>query len=137
MKKVFLLASTFFVMVSCSSDDAENQNIIPATELLDSFTNNNGYLISTFIEDGVDDTDDFNDYTFTFNTDNVVTASFGEESSTGFYLIFIDDGRTELRMNFPDNPQLRELNDDWYYVSQTENSFRFEDDLDIIEFQRL
>jgi hypothetical protein len=127
----------FFIATSCTSDNSENNSLISHENLIDSFTNHEFFRISTFIEESNDKTDFFGQYTFSFSSNNVVTAELNSEITTGFYDIFVDDGRIELRLLFPGNPQLNELNDDWYFISQTENTIKFNDSGDIIEFIKL
>ena len=127
----------FYITTSCSNDDSVNPDNISSTELINTFTGHELFQISTFIEDGDNKTAFFGQFTFSFENNNVVNAQLNSEVTAGTYNIFVDDGRTELRMFFPGNPQLNELNDDWYFISQTENSIRFEDSGDIIVFTKL
>lgn len=87
------------------------------------------------IEEGEDKTAQFNPYLFVFAANGVVTASLNGQTNAGSYLLFQDDGQTELMMNFPNTPALFELNDDWYKVSSVNGNLRFNDNGDILEFQ--
>ena len=65
-----------------------------------------------------------------------MTAERTNESINGTYLVFRDDNRTELQMTFPGNSALRELSDDWYFISQNANTISFDDSGDILQFQK-
>jgi hypothetical protein len=136
-KKVVLLVMIFFITISCNTDDSQGPGPLSSTDLIHTFTNHGLFRISTLIEDGDNKTAFFGPYTFLFEPNNVVTAQLHSEATPGTYSIFVDDGRIELRLLFPGNPQLNELNDDWYFSSQSENAIKFEDSGDLIEFTKL
>ncbi|MEZ5059065.1 MAG: hypothetical protein R2879_18680 [Saprospiraceae bacterium] len=122
-------------LISCDKDDV----IIPANNLNDPvvtfLTQNNGLVITKFIEDGEDETNYFRSFVFSFETDGTVIASGNGLNISGSYLIFKDDNRTELKMSFPVTNNFNELNDDWYFISQDANSITFDDDGDLLIFQ--
>ncbi|MEZ4951739.1 MAG: hypothetical protein R2784_20465 [Saprospiraceae bacterium] len=122
-------------LISCDKDDV----IIPANNLNDPvvtfLTQNNGLVITKFIEDGEDETNYFRSFVFNFETDGTVIASGNGQNISGSYLIFKDDNRTELKMSFPVTNNFNELNDDWYFISQDANSITFDDDGDLLIFQ--
>jgi hypothetical protein len=95
-----------------------------------------GLIISEFIEDGRNKISIFRPYVFFFDTNGSVTATKDRESIQGSFYVFRDDGRVELRMDFPLDSELFELTDDWYFISQRGNLIRFDDSGDIIEFQQ-
>lgn len=96
----------------------------------------NGLRINELIEEGTNKTTQFSPYLFVFNENDTVTATQSSETINGTYLVFRDDNRTELRMTFPNNSLLFELSDDWYFVSQNATTIRFEDNGDIVQFQK-
>ena len=136
MKKLFFATCLVTFLFSCESDDPTP--IISSTALKDLMTNesNTTLIISKFIEEGVDDTNDFSGYVFQFNEDNTVVATKGDDVNSGTYRIFVDDGKTELELSFPNHPEFSELNDDWYYISNDGTTIKYEDAGDIIEFSR-
>jgi hypothetical protein len=138
MKKVFLLALLTFTFMSCENDD-DNSNsvIITDSELENELIDLGQVSISIFTEDNIDQTSLFNAYVFSFEANNIVTATRNGETAQGSYNVFIDDGRTELALSFPNSTELLELNDDWYYISSTGNSILFQDEEDTLEFEKL
>lgn len=89
-----------------------------------------GLFISLFIDDGDNDTDDFQAYTFQFDDQGTVSAVGPNDQRVGTYLVFEDDNRIELLMTFVGADPFDELNDDWYYLETSGNTIRFEDDTD-------
>lgn len=138
MKRLLFIFLSFFIVTSCSSDSAANAtNTLSSVNLTDAITDHGLFRIATFIEEGNNKTTLVSQHTFSFEANNLVTVQINSETTIGYYNIFVDDGKIELMLNFPNNPELIELNDDWYFISQTDNSFRFEDSGDIIEFSKL
>lgn len=137
MKAVILLIIPCIIFASCDDDD-----ITPAvvnnsvnTNLAPELFSQGGLRISEMIEEGENKTAEFNPYLFVFASNGVVTATLNGQVNAGTYLLFQDDGQTELLMNFPNSPALFELNDDWYKVSSNNGVLRFNDSGDILEFQ--
>jgi hypothetical protein len=95
-----------------------------------------GLIISLLTDDQDDETYYFESYVFFFEPDGSVLASSATQTVNGTYRVFRDDGRTELRMNFPDIRNFDELDDDWYFRSIDQNTIRFDDNEDKLEFQR-
>jgi hypothetical protein len=135
MRSTILSLILAISLISCDKDDV----IIPANNLNDPvvtfLTQNNGLVITKFIEDGEDETNYFASFLFNFSTDGTVTASGNGQIFNGTYLILKDDNRTELKMNFPGNNNFYELNDDWYFIAQGANTITFDDSGDILIFQ--
>ncbi len=134
------LLSCFLVcVVFTACDDNDEPPVIANspinTVLAPQLFNQGGLRITEMMEEGEDKTAEFNPYLFVFAANGVVTASLNGQANSGTYLLFQDDGQTELLMNFPNTPALFELNDDWYKVSSANGTLRFNDSGDILEFQ--
>ena len=136
MKRLFLVFSLCIVFASCQQDDDTNSPGNSVTSV-NSFLNlAGGFRINFIIEEGVNKTNEFSPYLFVFGPNGSVAATNASESVNGTYLVFSDDNRTELRMNFPNTGILFELTDDWYLISKTDDVIRFEDSGDVVQFQR-
>lgn len=136
MFRFFSVLLLSVLMVACSEDE----NISPTSNDVDSVSefliNDNGLRIK-LLTDGTDnETYLFDSYLFVFNSDETVTATDANETVNGTYSVFRDDGRIELKMSFPNDPSFTELNDDWYFISINQNTIRFDDSGDILEFQQ-
>ncbi|MGB6036934.1 MAG: hypothetical protein WBG42_11750 [Cryomorphaceae bacterium] len=136
MKRNLLVICLLFALTACDKDD-DNSNTGATLESLNAeLTVSNGLIITTFTEDGSSEDELVNTYLFLFDSDGTVVASLGDETIEGTYLTFRDDGRLELLMNFPENSELHELNEDWYFISKTGSSINFDDDGDVLVFQQ-
>jgi hypothetical protein len=121
---------------SCQKDDNVNPTNDSISSVNEFLRYQNGLRITELIEEGTNKTAQFSPYLFVFKENGTVTATQASETVNGTYLVFRDDNRTELRMTFPNNSILLELSDDWYFVSQNATTIRFEDNGDIVQFQK-
>jgi hypothetical protein len=126
MNKIFYLLCVPLALGACQEQ-----------QVTTSLTTDNGLRIIEFIEDGTNETSDFSGFIFVFNEDGSVVANGNGQTISGTYSTFKDDGKTELRMNFPLNSPLYELTDDWYFISNENNIMHFEDSGDILKFEKL
>jgi hypothetical protein len=136
MKKLFLVLILGSCLFACSKDDNnihEGNNNDVSSFLM----NNNGLQISEFVENGENKTSNFSTYVFKFDSEGSVVASNSNGNIEGTYLVFKDDGRTELKMVFPLNYPFIELTDDWYFVTIQNNIIQFSDGMDVLHFLKL
>ena len=132
---VILLLGLF----SCDLDgnSSSSTSDIGAEQLRNDLNITSGLRIVQYIDDGADETDDFDDFLFHFSTDGRVTATRGNDVVEGSYRVFRDDGQTELELDFPPTSILDDLDDDWYFRGKANNRLTFEDDDDDNDFERL
>lgn len=83
------------------------------------------WLVGTYLDDGANETSDFNGFEFTFNTSGVVSAINGSNTVTGFWSSQND--ATKLDLDFRSNDPLEELNDDWDVISISNNRIELQD----------
>ncbi|WP_100629717.1 hypothetical protein [Algoriphagus formosus] len=126
-------------LYSCELDgnSSSSTSDIGAEQLRNDLNITSGLRIVQYIDDGEDETDDFDDFLFRFSTDGTVTATRGNEVVEGSYRVFRDDGQTELELDFPSTSILDDLDDDWYFRGKANNRLTFEDDDDDNDFERL
>ncbi|TDK43445.1 hypothetical protein [Algoriphagus formosus] len=126
-------------LYSCELDgnSSSSTSDIGAEQLRNDLNITSGLRIVQYIDDGEDETDDFDDFLFRFSTDGTVTATRGNEVVEGSYRVFRDDGQTELELDFPPTSILDDLDDDWYFRGKANNRLTFEDDDDDNDFERL
>lgn len=96
----------------------------------------NGLVITLLTDEQDNETNYFDSYIFTFYSDGSVVATNTNSTVNGTYSIFADDGKIELRMDFPDIQNFDELDDEWYFIAINQNTIRFNDDGDRLEFQQ-
>jgi hypothetical protein len=139
MTKYLFLLFLSVALFACDQDDDDggptsNNDQDTVSEFL---LHDDGLIISLLTDDEDDETDYFDSYVFFFNENGSVMATDGNQTVEGSYNVFTDDGRVELEMDFPDIQNFDELNDDWYFISIDQNTIRFDDDGDTLEFQQL
>lgn len=134
---VYVLLFCSILFLACNQDDDADATSVDPQSVSSFLMEDNGFIIRLLIDDGDDETADFSSYVFNFNADGSVVASDDNNMITGSYSVIRDDGRVELEMSFTTNPNFDELNDEWYFISIDQNVIRFDDDGDILEFQKL
>ena len=98
--------------------------------LVETLKDSDDWKITSFIEDGKDETFKFTLFTFNFQSNGQLVATSDGQTVNGTYRVFCDDGKLEMSMSFSADSPLRELNDDWYFLSQSGRCLLFEDDGD-------
>ncbi len=127
MKTKFLLFNLtslllcFLLISSCTQED-DTQLINTQSNLSDGT-----WKITKFIDSGEDETSDFSGYTFTFKSNGDLIASNGSQTYTGTWGIVdnnsSDDSQDdlELNINFMLTNDFEDLNDDWDFISNTDD----------------
>lgn len=128
--RLIILASSLVVglfLLSCSTDDDSNntdntQEIMEANSIATTGT----WRVSSLIDDGQDETSDFNGYVFTFDSSGSLTASNGTTDLVGTWSIeddssSDDDDDDDIDFNIffavSDDDDFDDLVDDWDIVS--------------------
>lgn len=121
------------LVFSCSNDEDDNP-LDPVQAISDIETNvvEGDWIISSYVDSGVDETSDYNGYTFTFTSDGIVSASSSAEMLTGAWTVQQDDSSESdvdftLFFGVPDTHDFDDLNDDWDVVSYTSTMITLRD----------
>ncbi|WP_397362441.1 hypothetical protein [Olleya sp. R77988] len=140
MKKSFyfgmLIMLSFSLMSStCSNDDDDaspNDNSQQIAQVQSTATSGT-WIVSSFIDSGQDETNDFNGYQFTFGSDGILTADNGSNTITGTWSVTDDSNSNDdsssssdidfnIFFSVPDTSVFEDLNDDWDIVSHTDTT---------------
>lgn len=130
----FLLMMSFSLMSSaCSSDDDGNNQNDNSQEIaqIENAIELGTWLITSYIDSGQNETNDFNGYNFTFATDGTLTATNGTTTYIGNWSVTDssnsgDDSNSNDDIDFnisfpvPDTNDFEDLNDDWDIVSHSD-----------------
>lgn len=126
-----------FVLSDCEP------TVSPPSPELEGFIDNltgDAWSVSSFIDAGDDDTNDFANTTFTFNADGTVLAQRFSQQRTGQWAAGEDDGVFELMIQFSGPALLNELNEDWKVAGFSSEELQLEDvgpgDADFLTFSR-
>jgi hypothetical protein len=124
--KPFIFALTLLVFVGCKNDDNSNNNTSNFANLTTDIVQDT-WKITSYLDDGVNETSDFAAYTFTFNSDGTVNASTDLLTENGTWMYedssndsTDDDGienDEELIILFAMSNLLDEISDDWHITS--------------------
>jgi hypothetical protein len=136
LKMHAMLLFVGLALVACSNNSNMGTTNQSPSSISNFLLSGDGLIISLLMDEGENETDYFEGYVFLFDTNGTVSASNGSMTVDGTYSVFQDDGRTELAMNFPTVGEFDELDDDWYFISINQNTIRFDDDGDVLEFQQ-
>lgn len=143
MKSKFF--SVFLVMLSltlmstqCSKDDDLLNDNSEEIMLVKNAAESGTWYISSYIDSGQDETNDYNGYTFTFNTDGTVVATNGSNTVNGTWSVTDssnsnddsnspDDIDFNLMFSVPTSSVFEDLNDDWDIVTYNNNTINLID----------
>lgn len=121
------------LVLSCSNDEDDNP-LDPVEAVGDIQTNvvQGDWMISSYVDSGVDETSDYDGFTFTFTSDGVVSASSSAEMLTGAWTVDEDDSSDSdvdftLFFGVADTHDFDDLNDDWDVVSYTSTMISLRD----------
>jgi hypothetical protein len=117
---------------TCSSDD-DNTPVVPVQNtnipLVNATVQQGNWRITYFYDTDHDETSSFNNYTFTFGSGGVLTATGNSNTYTGTWSVTNshngnDDSQhssndTDFNLAFSSPANFTELNDDWDIVSYT------------------
>ena len=119
----FILTAGLF-MLSCTKDDDPNND--PTLDQMEEKIEAGTWKITLFEEDGIDETNHFSGYDFTFNADGSLLAQNGINSYEGTWSISDsnsnDDSPDDLHFNiyFNMSNDFEELNDDWDIITSND-----------------
>lgn len=129
------MALLVFVFLSCEKDDdtSSTNNQIEIQQVTNLVTSG-AWRITSFIDSGSDETNDFNGYGFSFNADGTFIAENGSTTINGTWSISDDsssnssdddsndDSSDDIDFNifFSEPASFNELSDDWEIVSRSD-----------------
>jgi hypothetical protein len=134
MKKTIVTSTLLLlalVATSCSSDSTDDTRLDPVVsiQVVTDLAVSGSWTISSFIDSGTDETNDFTGYTFTFNSDGSLVAVNGSTTITGNWSVTSDDSSDDddydsnddidFNIMFSAPPEFAELSDDWDIVSRS------------------
>lgn len=107
------------MMLNCSSDDTTIGTEALMQEAIEN-AQTGTWKITSYIDSGKNETNDYVGYTFTFNENGSLTASNGTNTINGTWSVTkdsSDDNDLDFNISFASPPNFEELSDDWDIVS--------------------
>lgn len=134
---IILFLSIFLLSSTCSSDDDDgspNDNSGQIQQIENQVASGT-WRITSYIDSGQDETNDFNGYNFLFSSNGTITATKNELIQTGSWSITNsnsnDDSSNDIDFNIffnvPESSIFEDLNDDWDIVSHSDNTIKLRD----------
>ena len=154
--KTAFIFSTLILMTSCDNDDDDDGangqfDSMDVTSLQNS-AQNGSWRISRFVDDGEDETSDFNGFAFSFGADGSISADNGSTVINGTWRVELDDDDDDMDdaddlefiINFStSNENFDDLEEDWYVLEYSDTRIRLaddddddDDDEDLLTFER-
>jgi hypothetical protein len=136
--KYSCIAILVFVFTSCTSDDSDDgltANLAAQVEEVQNLVTAGSWSVESYIDSGVEETDDYAGYTFTFNANGSLLADNGSNQIEGSWSVTgddnddsssddsMDDDSDDIDFNlfFASPDRFAELTDDWDIVSHTDS----------------
>lgn len=133
IKKYFSIALFSLLIMSCStsddSDDTNNNNQNNTQEItqIENEVEAGTWQITSYIDSGQDETNDFTGYDFTFSSNGTLSANNGNITINGSWSVTdssssddsSSDDDIDFNILFSAPPEFSDLSDDWDVVSHT------------------
>ena len=100
---------------SCSKDNDDSN----MANLTGSTLKSGTWKVSLFVDDGVDETSNFNSFNFTFANGGMVTAANSLLTATGSWSTGTDDSTPKLNLAFTTPAFFTDLTEDWEILTVT------------------
>ena len=139
MKKLNLLVAGLvcFATLSCSDDDktseVDNTNVTAVEDAMQT----GSWKITSFIEEGNDETAHFTGYNFTFSENGTLRAANGTTTINGTWSVTHSDDSSDdddssshdvdFNIAFANPAEFTELNDDWDILERNGNTLKLID----------
>lgn len=121
-----LLAMSFSLMSFTCSDDDDGNNQDNSQEIaeIEADIQAGTWVVTSYIDSGDNETNDFSGYGFTFGNDGVLTASNGTTTYNGTWSVTNSSSSSnDIDFNIffpvPDDHDFEDLNDDWDVISHS------------------
>lgn len=116
---VFVLLSSLF-LISCQRNNSADLTQIQVTTTIQSGT----WKVTLFNDNGIDETSNFNGFSFTFNANGTATATRNSLVTDGSWVSGTDDSKVKLILDFGVASPLDELNEDWRVLERTDTRIK-------------
>ena len=108
--------------------------MINTSEIIQTVQSGN-WRVTSFVEEGNDETNHYTGFTFTFGANNVLTAQNGDIVHTGTWSVTYDNSDDDdspgsdidFNIGFSTPAQFEELSDDWDILERTATKIRLVD----------
>jgi len=130
MKNRILVATILtlsLILTSCSSDETMTIDNTALIKQIEDNVASGTWKITSYVDSGQDETNDYTGYNFEFNANGILSASNGTTIINGTWSVTDDDDNSnddssndndiDFNILFNSPPNFEELSDDWDVVS--------------------
>ncbi len=133
--KYYSVLIVLLAFVACTNDDSDTTNsadLNAEIEEIQDLATSGSWVVTSYIDSGVDETDDFTGYTFTFNANGSLVADNGANMVEGSWSVTGDDSSNssddsssddsddiDFNIFFASPESFSELTEDWDIVSRS------------------
>ena len=139
LKALVLMLSLSLLSTTWEDDDFSiNDNLQEILEI-QSNVESGTWRVTSYIDSGEDETNDFNGFSFNFESNGTVTATNESVTKTGTWSITDDDSNDDsssssnddidfnIFFQVPETDDFEDLNDDWDIISHTNSRIELRD----------
>ncbi len=119
---LFVLSSV--LLFSCKKD---NDSSSTTTTQLAATVSTGSWRITYYWDSNHEETSNFSNYSFVFNSNGTVTASKAASTVTGNWSTRNDDSKVKLVLSFSAPADFLEISDDWHTIERTDTKIRLQD----------
>ena len=133
---ILVVGALMLMSSTCSSDDDSNSNNNVNVQELTNISTDGTWMVTSFVEDGNDETYHFDNFIFSFNADGSLTAVNDPQIITGMWSITDDSSNDDdsysdkdfvIMFNVDETSNFEDLNDDWDIENYTANKIQLID----------
>lgn len=138
LKGLILLLSLSLLSSTCShhdDDDGSSNDNSGQVQQIESQAESGTWRITSFIDSGQDETNDFSGFNFLFDSNGTLTATSSNTILTGSWSVTDsnsnDDSNDDIDFNIffnvSESSNFEDINDDWDIVSHSDNMIKLRD----------
>ena len=134
---ILLMMSLSLMSFTCSDDDdGSNQDNSQEIAQIETTVESGNWIVTSYIDSGNDETNDFNNFTFTFGANGSLTATNGSTTYNGTWSVTDsnssdDSNDNDIDFNIffsvSDDHDFDDLNDDWDIISHSDSMISLRD----------
>jgi hypothetical protein len=151
-RKILAMLVMAFATAACDDNDNNKRDSRAKQAEVEKTAGAGQWRITSFMEDGVDETQDFNGYIFEFDSGSVLTATNGSNNLVGTWTVTGDDSGDDdmdelddldFNIAFTNPSAFQELSEDWEIVSVSNTKIELRHtsggngDTDLLTFEKV
>ena len=126
MKRVLNFTLMICLFFSACKKDDNNSSTITTSTVTNTVSGGN-WRVTYYWDKDHEETPNYDQYTFTFRSNSVLTAVKGATTITGTWSTILDDSKTKLVLNFSSPATFSEISDDWHVIERTDTRINLQD----------